>query len=199
MYHGSWLCNGYCQGLSLMQWRRPGGAVVQVYWTEHPQDGALEWSSTGPPSSAAATTLRVSSSELSHCVYVLYFGQLLCCAVLLSTDIHFVRCLASETVMVGFDLFSTVGEVLTCRHLWRPVVFLMVQGANRFRPRISCAGMLIINYRMSRLELPYDSANSVHPGSTSDKMRRCCQRPWRARVEMTRVGLLGQVSRPNLP
>ena len=66
-----------------MQWRRPGGAVVQVYWTEHPQDGALEWSSTGPPSSAAATTLRVSSSELSHCVYVLYFGQLLCCAALL--------------------------------------------------------------------------------------------------------------------
>ena len=55
--------------LSLMQWRRPGGAVVQVYWTEHPQDGALEWSSTGPPSGAAATALRVSSSELSHCVY----------------------------------------------------------------------------------------------------------------------------------
>ena len=55
--------------LSLMQWRRPGGAVVQVYWTEHPQDGALEWSSTGPPSNVAATSLRVSSSELSYCVH----------------------------------------------------------------------------------------------------------------------------------
>ena len=64
MYQGVGLCNGCKRGSLLELWRRPGGAVVQVFWMEHPHDGAFEWSSTGPPSNVG-DSLRASSSELS--------------------------------------------------------------------------------------------------------------------------------------
>ena len=91
--------------------------------------------------------------------------------------------------MVGYDLFSTVSEDLTCRLLWRPVVFLDGVRCQPFQASHFMCRHVDHQLSMSRLGLPYDSANSDHPGSTSDNLRHCCQRPWSARVEMTRVGL----------